>query len=240
MLSDAGVTLNRSPRYPRYALPAAINYARKLYDGAHRALIDTDTAYRVMGFAGKSGASSSALGAVRQYGMIEAPKGGVKVSTLGLQILEPASQKEFVEGLRVASRQPTVFCQIIEHFGEPLPRSDEPIRAFLIRNREFSKSGADECIASLRESLTFVDDALGARAAQTEAEENQSISESVTEDRTLKSQARVDQRSEDQSYRIPLTKECIAQLSFTGPISEQAFQRLLRHIELMREVWADD
>src|SRR5438552_19206228 len=90
MATDFEVGQSRSPRYPRYPLEAAIGYARRLYDGAHRSLVETSTAYKVMGFTGKTGASATALGAVRQYGLIEAPKGGVRISALGLQLLEPS------------------------------------------------------------------------------------------------------------------------------------------------------
>src|SRR5690348_13821755 len=109
MVADFEVAQSRSPRYPRYPLQAAISYGKRLYDGAHRSLVDTNTAYKVMGFAGKTGASATALGAVRQYGLIEAPKGGVRISSLGLQILEPSNKEEYIDALHVAADRPTVF-----------------------------------------------------------------------------------------------------------------------------------
>ena len=123
MAGEFDVSQGRSPRYPRFPLLASVNYARRLYDGAHRSTVDTLTAYRVMGFAGKSGASATALGATRQFGLVESANGGVRISDLGLSILQPSSDEEYSSALHQAAKQPQVFGQILSHFDE-LPRSD--------------------------------------------------------------------------------------------------------------------
>jgi len=240
MAGEFDVSQGRSPRYPRFPLLASVNYARKLYDGAHRSTVDTLTAYRVMGFAGKSGASATALGATRQFGLVESSKGGVRISDLGLSVLQPSSDEEYISALHQAAKQPQVFEQILSHFDE-LPRSDEPIRSYLIRNLGFSKSGADDCIAALRETLGELPSKSG----------SQSTPESIDGPRDFKGsqhQAPVRVPSiaesahplENSVMRFPLTRDCEAELRFSGPLSAQALDRLGRHIELLKDVWSSE
>lgn len=231
---------SRSPRYPRYSLEVAIGYARRLYDGAHRSVIDTHTAYKVMGFAGKSGASATALGAARQFGLVESVKGGIRISNLGLAALEPASPEERVFALHAAGNSPEVFAAIMSHFeGEP-PRSNEPIRSYLIRTKGFSKSGADDCIASFRATFEFLD-----REGET-VPELAVADQSVPEVSEQPERAAMDQPvgpvvgSSAEVLRIPLTKNCIASLSFSGALTHQALRKLVQHIELMQDVWAEE
>lgn len=243
MAGEIDLSSGRSPRYPRFPLMAAVAYAKRLYDGAHRSTIDTITAYKVMGFAGKSGASATALGAARQYGLVETVKTGVRISELGLQILEPSSRREYVRALHDAANKPLVFAQISENFQE-LPRSDEPIRSFLIRTLDFSKSGADDCIQSLRETqsqLPQLDDEVG--GAVEEAPRTQSEG---SESNRGKSEPAVEAPLEGklatpggELMRIPLTRDCVAELRFSGPLSVPALERLMKHIDLMKDVWAE-
>jgi hypothetical protein len=244
--NDFDVAQSRSPRYPRYDLQAAIAYAKRFYDGAHRSVVDTHTAYRVMGFAGKTGASATALGAVRQYGLVEAPRGGVRISSLGLQILEPANLEEYVDALHVAANQPTVFAQLTAHFEGDLPKSDEPIRAYLIRQLGFSKKGADECISSLRETFSFLEsqgvihvpagETVGVQPTVVEAV-GQAHGQGVASAQSLSLPTHGSFSGD--LVVIPLTKDCRVEMRFQGDLSERALIKLVRYVELMREEWAE-
>lgn len=244
MSLDSDVQGSRSPRYPRYPLLSAIGYAKRLYDGAHRSTIDTLTAYKVMGFAGKSGASATALGAARQFGLVEGVKGGVRVSSLGLAILEPASPIEYDNALREAAYNPPVFKTILERFEGNLPRSDEAIRSYLIRALDFSKKGADECVNSLRETVASMKGELELRASAKPEEatlrtaETEMILEALH--RPEPSLAReIDPSSDAEVIRLRLTKQCTVELRFSGHVSDAALSRLIRHIELMKDAWDD-
>lgn len=228
------VTLSRSPRYPRYPLMAAVGYAQRLYEGAHRSTVDTITAYKVMGFAGKSGASATALGSAKQFGLVESVGGGVRVSDLGMEILEPSSQAEYSNALRYAVKQPPVFQQIFQAFPE-LPRSDEAIRSYLIRNLNFSKSGADECISSLRESLIQVptEDPQTALAIVPSSEDAETRVGGTT------AESRSEVPKGERVLSLPLTKDCSAQVRFDGKITSAAIEKLIKHLELAKDTWAE-
>src|SRR4051812_23505010 len=84
----------RSPRAPKHSLQEAIGFAQAIYDAVHRSQIDSNTAFRLMGFAGKSGSSATALGSMRQFGLIEGLGEKTRITDLALKILEPASAFE--------------------------------------------------------------------------------------------------------------------------------------------------
>src|SRR5687767_518889 len=146
MTSGQTLQRTRSPRAPRRALNDALRYARVIYNAVHRSPIDSITAYKLMGFSGKSGSSATALGSVRQFGLVEGTGDKTRISNLALKVLEPASEAEHAHALAEAANVPEVFRAIFDRFERRIPPSDEPLRAFLIRELSFSPTGAKECI----------------------------------------------------------------------------------------------
>ena len=220
---------SRSPRFPSYSIRDAIVYAEKIYQGVHRSSIDAQTAFRLMGFAGKSGASATALGSVRQYGLIEGVGDGTRISQLGLRILEPVSAEERSEAILEAAQKPEVFRAVLSRFDGKVPVADEPVRAFLIRELGFSKTGAEDCLTSLRETYEMIgDSAESVKQALPVNSIPLAVGESQTREAPL-----------GETMRIPLTKDCSVEMRFSGSVSEKAMTNLIRHVELMKEVWAD-
>lgn len=232
----------RSPRFPGYAIGDVIEYAKRIYGGVHRATVPSDTVFRLMGFAGKSGPSSAALGAMRQFGLIEGIGDRTRLSDLALSIVQPASEQERIEGVRQAARNPEVFRLIYDRFDEHVPAADEPIKAYLIRELGFSKRGADECLNSLRKTLRTLEEltgesGLGAIDTAPELTEGRDQAIDGVQPQTRYSPSVT---SEGEFVRIPLTRECVAELRFEGQVTERAIANLMRHIELMQDVWAED
>jgi hypothetical protein len=236
---------SRSPRFPGYSIKEAIEYAKRIYGGVHRATVPSDTIFRLMGFAGKSGPSSAALGALRQFGLIEGVGDRTRVTDLALSIVQPASEEERIEGVRLASRNPEVFRLIHERFDGHVPSADEPIKAYLIRELGFSKRGADECLNSLRKTLRTLEELTGDTgfdsASTMEATDPvDAPNDPVVEANQTRQSFSAPQSNEGEFIRLPLTRDCVAELRFDGKVSERAIAALMRHIELMKEIWADD
>lgn len=237
-------TGTRSPRYPRVSLATAIDYVRRLYNGVHRSGVDVDTAVKVMGFAGKSGASAVALGALRQFGLVDGLRGSVQVSDLALRILEPSSPQEELEARREAAFTPDIYDKLLGHFGGELPRSDEPLRAYLIRTMSFSKTGAEECISVLRRTLSEVS-VLSAALELNLPGASGPAPPALSDNHDVAAipadvEASTEYGPVTQLIRIPLSKDCNAELRLVGEITPAAIQRLLQYIELMAEVWAEE
>lgn len=237
----------RSPRYPRISLKDAIEHTRTFYRGVHRSLIDTNSAYRVLGFAGKSGSSATALGAMRQFGLVDGLRGDLKVSELALRILEPANDSELSHAITEAAQNPEVFQRVLKQFDGNIPTVDEPIRSFLIRQLDFSGGGADDCIASLRQTYSYMKEVgeFATTATQFLEPSEKYDSENKAEQHVGPriNVARIDASSAsagDELVRIPLSKNCTAEVRISGQISVEGIDRLIAYLELMKGVWAED
>lgn len=227
---------SRSPRFPSYSLSDSVAFAARIYKGVHRSSIDAESAFQLMGFKSRSGASSSALGAVRQFGLIEGISEKTRISDLALQILEPESEAERTSALRSAAVQPGVFKTLLERYNGRIPTVDEPIRSFLIRELGFSKAGAEVCLSTFRKTLDFVGDFSIEVSSGPANEENEIEAKSTETDVPLPQPSGQPSRS----YRVPLSRGCEAQLTFYGQVNDGAISRLIKYLDLMREGLGDD
>jgi hypothetical protein len=238
---------SRSPRFPSHSLDQAIVFVRKIYEGVHRSSVDSLSAMQLMGFSGKSGASATALGSIRQFGLIEGTGDKTRVSDLALKILEPIDEQERALGVNEAGRYPDVFEQIFDRFDGRLPTVNEPIRAFLIRELGFSKSGADDCLESIRATLQFMENfPIGSQSSAVSKIDTDLATSTVPASSSDYEPFELHQQSPNipiaesaEQMVIPLTRECKASLRFEGPVTEKALANLIRHIELIKETWAE-
>lgn len=231
--------IKRSPRYPRHNLAKAIDMTRKLFVGAHQSKVDVDSAAKVIGYAGSGGgAASSALGAMRQFGLVDGLRGDVAVSDLAMRILEPMDDQERASAMREAAIKPEVFGRIVNQFGGRLPGSDEPIRSFLIRTGGFSAGGADEVIASLRETLSSLPEDAPTTVSTKAIEEADDPAEPAANDpdSTRSSGARPTAPIVGELITLPLGINCKAELRLIGEVTASSYNRLIRHLELLRDI----
>ncbi|QJQ31971.1 hypothetical protein GV829_05480 [Sphingomonas lacunae] len=163
------------------------------------------------------------------------------MSELALTIFEPNDSLELQAALGNASKKPEVFRSLYDRFSGRIPTADEPIRAYLIRDLGFSKAGAEETIAALRETDAYLTEVLGTSGAPDE-----NVYLAINEPRVPEASSPIDVQGSVQSsssidlVRIPLTKDCTAELRLVGTASERALSNLIRHIELMKEVWTEE
>lgn len=231
---------SRSPRAPKHSLRQALEFSRKIYDGVHRSPIDSGVAFELMGFAGKSGSSATALGSVRQYGLIEGTGERTRISELALTIFEPSDIVEYNAALNEAAWKPDVFKSIYTRFDGRIPNADEPLRAYLIRELGFSRAGADETLTALRETLLTAKSPVSAVVPEIDAEPRDIVVAKADIGSDVGVQKDVQSSQVSELLRIPLTRDCAAELRLTGVVSEKALANLVRHVQLMMEVWSED
>lgn len=235
----------RSPRFPSHSLDEAIGYAKKIYAAVHQSSIDASLAFEIMGFSGKSGASATALGSIRQYGLIEGFGDKTRISELALEILEPTDSSELARAMRKAAFEPKVFGEISERFAGRIPTVDEPIRSFLIRDKKFSQSGAEECIKALRDTLNSLPDDgsynLGAQLANDvgpttiEPSDVRQASNNLDESKPINIAA-----GAATQIRLPLSKDCYAEITIFGEVNARSINNLKRQIDLFSDFWTDE
>lgn len=232
----------RSPRYPRHSLVKSIEMTRKLFSGAHQARVDVDAAAKVIGYSGSGGgAAASALGALRQYGLVDGLRGDVAVSDLAMRILQPMNEDERIAALHEAAMKPEIFERIVEQFGGRLPGSNEPIKAYLIRQEAFSPSGADELIEALRSTLSALPEPidLDAHPSETTGEKLNEKIEERAETPSLAPQPSAP-LPQGELITLPLGSSCKAELRLIGEVTDASYARLIKHLELLREIAAED
>lgn len=235
--------VKRSPRYPRHTLPKATEMVGKLFTGAHQSKVDANSAAKVIGYGGSTGgAAQSALAALRQYGLVDGLRGDVAVSDLAMRILQPMDETERVEAMRAAAMKPEMFGRVLNQFGGRLPGADEPIRSFLIRQEGFSAAGADELIETLRSSLASLPEATSRVAA--DATEDVGEEESQQPETVAAAEAPPPATAaapvKGELITLPLGQNCKAELRLIGDVTDASYARLIKHLELLREIAAEE
>jgi hypothetical protein len=233
--------VKRSPRYPRHNLEKTIEMASKLFKGAHQSKIDVDSAARIIGYAGSNGgAAQGALGALRQYGLVDGLRGDVGVSDLAMRILQPMDDGERESAMAIAASKPEVFSKILNQFGGKLPGSDEPIRSYLIRQEGFSTSGAEEVIETLRETLAALPQPNVAQENEPVPQSQTSNSSAEIEEAAHKTPQAASQPAVGELITLPLGQGCRAELRLIGEVTDASYARLIKHLELLREIAAEE
>jgi len=147
----------RSPNYPAFGLSAAIERAEKLYQIAGKASVTTLAAVKSWGYNSLNGRSLRALGAMRQYGLLEDtnPK-MVRLSQTALVILRGAPESpERRAALREAAIKPSAFAMLFDQYPDGFP-ADEAMISQLEINSPFTGDAARKLIAAFRDTLNLV------------------------------------------------------------------------------------
>ncbi len=151
--TEQSAAKERSPNYPALGLPTAIDNVRKLWQHAKRTPVEADTAARAMGYNSLSGPARTAIGALRQYGLIESGQGAVTVSGLAVNILvHPEGSADWIEAVTTAAANPALFREIAETHANT---SDAVLSAYLYSKKKFSMDGAKRFIRSYRETTAL-------------------------------------------------------------------------------------
>jgi hypothetical protein len=149
----------RSPSYPGIDLATAIERARTMFDHEQRNAAHVDVLYHHWGHSPKSGAGGVVLAALKKYGLISDEGAGANrrahLTDTALDILLDDAESPTRQALiRDAALKPAIHQEVWSKYAGSLP-SDQSLRMWLIRDKAFTSSGADEFIAQLRRTLAF-------------------------------------------------------------------------------------
>ncbi len=144
----------KSPSYPSLSLPKCLDLAEKIRRSALKGTVDTHTAVQLMGFSGTSGPATSALSALKRFGLLEGRDQSIRVSDLARRILQPLDDKEKAEAIQEAVSKPELYADVFARFGGD-PPSDIVISSYLMRTYDFSQTGADTFVKAFRDTVSF-------------------------------------------------------------------------------------
>lgn len=144
-----------SPRAPSFALEDAIERAIRIYDKERTHTVPLDVAAQDMGYNGaRNGSAMSALATLRYYGLLERRDEGKVAVAKEVETYKFAPDEEDKREIVVDwLRNPPVFQDLLDEFGEALP-SDATIRFNLIQ-RGFSPQAASSCVTVFKKSVEF-------------------------------------------------------------------------------------
>jgi hypothetical protein len=239
----------RSPSYPSIGLKEAIEKAQAVYNKDYQNQVPRAVAAEHMGYASLNGKSLGVLAALLKYGLLEGRGDNTRVSDLALRIIAHGpGDTERAEAIRDAAARPELFAELDKRYPDGRG-SDAAIRSYLL-TQKFIPQAADSALRSYRETKTLVQTECGAydsgasepdgaddfddllksdapkRAAvvPTPPQQNESLAMGVQE-RVLQS----GMLSKTASYRVIVS----------GPVGEAEIDRLLKKLEMDKEILAD-
>lgn len=151
----------RGPNYPSITLREAIVRVMKFKEAnAARLTVPLETAFRVIGFKGASGASRPVIASLNYYGLLDYVGRGddrkVKLSDLAIKIIfDPIpGSPDRAEALQEAALKPAIHARLADELKIP-PPADVVIERFLVVDCEYSESAAKTIIDVYKDTLEF-------------------------------------------------------------------------------------
>ena len=147
----------RSPNCPQITFLDAAAKARLIYSKEHTHSADKNIIAEDLGYTSISGASLSAIGALRQYGLLEASGEGLRISDTAVDYFElpEGDERKNRAALKLAFR-PALFNELWKQF-EGKPPSEANLRHTLIK-KGFLPKTAEEVLRVYKENFKLLDD----------------------------------------------------------------------------------
>jgi hypothetical protein len=241
----------RSPNYPQYSLPVAIEKVRAVYRALHTQSADIEKVILPLGYNSLSGSSRRAVSALRQYALLGGAGDALRVTNTAVTILErQPGHPDRITALKKAAFSPTLFHEISQTFGFELPESED-LRIFLV-NKGFSRTAVSEIIDTYRDTLELVTKEGGEYDKQ-EDEQDQSGQELIQvqpnpnrSKLTVREPAIYPYRSiaslaneekVDQELRFRISADSEALISFWGEVTQEAIEKLIKLLELSKDTF---
>lgn len=217
---------HRSPNCPQIPFTAAIEKGRKVYEKEHTHPAVKLVVAQDLGYKGLSGPSLGALGALRQYGILEGTGDALRISKDALAYYEMDDGPEKLEAIKRMIFSPALFAELRQLYPDQLP-SDGNLRHALI-TKGFSSETAEDVISVYKANLELVEgEESGYSEDDSKHEETSMSSTGNTPNIPLKAPI-----SGVQTYSFALSPDARAELSLKGTITPDDLSLLRDHIEL--------
>lgn len=149
------MSVARSPKYPSIPLDQAMDLVSRLWAREKKTPVGPTQVGQAWGYKGDSGPVRSKIGALRQYGLLDSTRDGVKVSDLAVEIIvHSPGTKERYEAIGRASLNPPLFSEL---YGTHAHASPDSLRAYLITKKGFNPDAADQFVSSFKATIALAD-----------------------------------------------------------------------------------
>jgi hypothetical protein len=206
-----------------------------------------------MGYSSKSGRSLAAVGALKQFGLIEGRDNSIRITEDALALLEPISQDEYSAKYREVALNPPLFRELYDEFGGASV-SETVVRSIAVRKFNFTGTGAERLTQSYLQTMQSLQNIASVNSNSSQDKEiehegdEQERGPATTQQTEYMDQVdsinranatNFDQTSAQNVLQFSLSKETTARVEFSGPLTKSAIDRLIKHLELSAEIYED-
>jgi hypothetical protein len=179
-VADSPDKSRRSPAYPYLSVDEAIEKARVVYQHEKRNAAPADAIVTHWGYKPTTSNGRMCVAALKKYGLMEEAGSAnnrlLRLSRLALDILlldEKEHYQQRLKAIQESALMPKIHSELWQRWGAELP-STPSMRAYLIRERDFNDSYADQFIKQYRRTISFARlDTEGTIGAEDEYDEDQ-------------------------------------------------------------------
>ena len=245
----------RSPNFPSMPLEEAIDAARTIYQKEGRSVMPRSSAVAPLGYSSINGRSLSVLGALRGYGLLEGRGDEVSLTADAITVLKaPAGSEEHITALVRLFENPPAF-QLLRSRGDEA--SGETLRWHLIKSN-FREDSAERLVKTYLASRELVTRAKATYGFQEGLREEEDRLDHLADDPKLKAAFFGEPKAVAPAHKREaggeglamgvhervlqsgmLSKTASYRVIVSGPVGEAEIDRLLRKIEMDREILAE-
>ena len=249
--------VSRSPNYPSMSLGDAIEAVREVYAKERRARFPRTSLAAHLGYSSLNGRALSKIGAIRAYGLIEGREDTLNVSPTAIALLEaPRDTDDYLAALHEAFNSPPLFGSILSEHGDEEP-SPQTLRWWLAK-KGYVGDAADKALKVYLASSELVNsfdqayrkDASEVRPAREGF--NPSLEDTMNDLMPFpkpKQNSTPPGGSEEVGFAMGvhervlisgiLSKQATFRVVVSGPVGEAEIDRLLKKLEMDKEILAD-
>lgn len=245
----------RSPAYPSIDLKKALEKAKALYDAEGKYAVPMPSAFSAWGFGAKSSGGRETRASLRYFGIItvegEGDAGKVKLTEKTLRILldqrEDTTEKNAL--IRELALTPAVHKQLLEQFPDGI-KSDATAIHYLVFDGGFNEGAASEVVTEFKATADYAglyepDNVVDKSDPKRDGEDTGGgVSDPPPPPPPNPSRDRATPQVKLMAGERELTtgmlaKEASFRLIVTGDIGVKEIERLIKKLELDKEILAD-
>lgn len=224
------MAVHRSPNCPQISFTEAATKGRKVYEKEHTHPAPKAAVAEDLGYSGINGRALSIIGALRQYGILEGPSEGLRITDDAVAFFELEEGATRDEALYRMVFAPPFFESLRQQFGDSLP-SESTLKHHLIRDG-FLPKAADEVIGVYRENLDLVKNISIRKQEKSLDVDPLLVSAPNQQAIPVFPQSSQIAYSGSLPFSFPLSLETRADLHIRGPIGEAELEMLRDQIEM--------
>jgi hypothetical protein len=218
----------RSPNYPRAALPKILLRLKKYRPQITDEIGDEENIARRLGYSGVTGASVPVISALKKFGLLESSTDGFRFSNRAIEIITlDEDDPAFADLIELTAFTDELYAEIRSHFGKQYPDVNKLREFLLIKGFVANSIGSVidlyrqtfDFVASLREDYQSGPDrniGIDDKVRDNNSEQNR---EEITVDKKLP-------KSAGQQWNFELADGIKLSVNFVGTPSISALSRL--------------